>query len=394
MEDTPETMEEPALQNGVRTLVVPPPVAPMLAKPHSGLPPGEDWLFEPKWDGFRTIVFRSGGEVELGSRNERPMTRYFPELMQPLREALPDRCVVDGEIVIETDGVLDFEALQQRIHPADSRVRMLAGRIPATIVLFDLLAVGEEDLRAHPFIERRTRLGAVVRENTGVRLTPATRDRAEAEDWFVRFESAGCDGLIAKRTDQRYVENQRTMVKIKHERTADCVVAGMRWHKDGVGVVGSLLLGIFDREGRLNHVGVTAAFTAKRRRELALELEPLTHDVAEGHPWAEWIAHHHQQQESAQRLPGAVSRWNAGKDLSFVPLRAERVVEVAFDHLQQSTSAPDWEGARFRHATTFRRWRPDREPRTCTYDQFEVQPRVSFTEVIGALPQTSPRIGA
>ncbi len=375
--------------NALHNLVVAPPVAPMLAKPHSGLPPGDDWVFEPKWDGFRTIAFRSGENVELGSRNEKPLTRYFPELVDPLRQALPSKCVVDGEIVIESNDSLDFELLQQRIHPADSRVRMLAERYPATLVVFDVLAEGDTDLRGVGFAERRARLHEILVVNERVKLTPATTDRSQAEDWFVRFETAGCDGLIAKRADQRYLENQRAMVKVKHERTADCVVAGMRWHKDGVGIVGSLLLGIYDRSGRLNHVGVCAAFTAARRRELAAEMAPLTENAAEGHPWEGWIAMQEEAASGGQRLPGAASRWNFGKDLSFVPLRAERVVEVSFDHLQQPPGAPDWEGARFRHATNFRRWRQDRTPATCTYDQFELSVQTSFAEVIGAESQTS-----
>ena len=347
-------------------LPVMPPVSPMLAKPISGLPEGDGWLFDPKWDGFRSIVFRDGDEIELGSRNEKPLTRYFPELVRALRDGLPERCVVDGEIVVEINGATDFDSLSQRIHPADSRVRMLAEQTPAQLIVFDLLALGDEDLRSRPLRERRALLesalaGCAERSGQRVHVTPATTDREVAARWFVEFEGAGCDGLIAKRLTDRYVEDKRTMLKIKHERTADCVVAGFRWHKSG-GIVGSLLLGLYDAAGVLHHVGVTASFTAKRRAELVEELAPYRVDATAGHPWEGWLDHFRSADESGQRLPGGASRWNAKKDLSFEPVRAELVCEVAFDHL---------EGDRFRHATTFRRWRPDRTPLTCTYDQIE-----------------------
>ncbi len=343
-------------------LPVMPPVRPMLAKATSGLPKAEGLVFEPKWDGFRCIVFRDGDEVELGSRNERPLTRYFPELLAPIRAQLPSHCVVDGEIVIVTPDGLAFEALLQRIHPAESRVRMLAEQTPASFVAFDLLALGEDDLRAEPFETRRARLEAVLAGAAPpIHLTPLTADREVAADWFARFEGAGLDGVVAKPLDQPYRENERVMLKIKHERTADCVVAGFRWHKSG-GIIGSLLLGIYDDEGTLHHVGVTAAFTMARRRELVDELAPYRVDALEAHPWASWAAAEHERAEG-KRMPGATSRWNAGRDLAWEPLRPELVVEVAFDHLQ---------GTRFRHATHFRWWRPERDTRTCTYAQFEV----------------------
>jgi ATP-dependent DNA ligase len=330
----------------------------MLAKLARELPPAGDMLYEPKWDGFRCIIFRDGEEVELGSRNERPLTRYFPEVVAAVKAALPERCVVDGEIVIAGENGLEFDSLLQRIHPAESRVKKLAAETPASFVAFDLLAFGDDDLRARPFSERRVLMEkALSRVKPPVYLTPATADRDLAAEWFDRFEGAGLDGVVAKPTGSPYRENERAMLKIKHERTADCVVAGFRWHKSG-GIVGSLLLGLFDDEGDLHHVGVTASFTMARRKELVAELEPWRADSLEGHPWAEWAAH----EQSSQRKPGAGSRWNAGKDLSWEPLRPERVVEVAYDHLQ---------GDRFRHATTFRRWRDDRDPASCTYSQLE-----------------------
>lgn len=354
-----------------------PPVAPMLAKAEPEMPVGDGWLYDPKWDGFRSIAFRDGDEVVLGSRNEKPLTRYFPEVVGALLAGLPERCVIDGEIVVEVDGVADFDALSQRIHPADSRVRKLAAEFPAQFIVFDLLALGDVDLRGRPLAERRalltTALGdAAARSGGRVHVTPATTDPAVARRWFSEFEGAGCDGLIAKRLTDRYVEDKRIMVKIKHQRTADCVVAGFRWHKSG-GIVGSLLLGVYDANGNLNHVGVTASFTAKRRAELVDELAPYRDNATEGHPWAQWVEYVNAATESGQRLPGGNSRWNSSKDLSFVPLRPELVCEVAYDHLQ---------GDRFRHATTFKRWRVDRDPRTCTYDQLEsVEPAV-LSEVL------------
>ena len=353
-------------------LPVMPPVRPMLAKLSRELPEGEGMVYEPKWDGFRCIVFRDGDDVELGSRNERPLTRYFPELLDPVRAALPERCVVDGEVVIATDRGLDFEALLQRIHPADSRIRLLAGETPSSFVAFDLLALGDDDLRARPFAERRALLEtALDGARPPVHLTPATDDPAVAAQWFDRFEGAGLDGVVAKRVDLRYRENERVMLKVKHQRTADCVVAGFRWHKSG-GVVGSLLLGLFDEEGTLHHVGVAAAFSMARRRELVDELAPLRENALEGHPWAAWAA---PEEEWGGRMPGGQSRWNAKRDLSWEPLRPERVAEVAFDHLQ---------GDRFRHATQFQRWRPDRDPRSCTYSQLETVVPQELAAVFGA----------
>jgi ATP-dependent DNA ligase len=355
-----------------------PPVEPMLAKSVPGLPDGDGWLFEPKWDGFRAIVFRDGDDVYTQSRDLKPLDRYFPELADPLRERLPERCVLDGEVVIARDGTLDFEALLLRIHPAASRVRMLAAETPASFVAWDLLALGDEDLREIPQGERRTRLeNALSGGRPPVHLTPATTDRAIAGDWFARFEGAGLDGVIAKRLDAPYQPGKRAMLKIKHERTADCVVAGFRWHKNGPGThVGSLLLGLYDDQGKLHHVGITSSFSWERRAALVPELEPLRERAIEGHPWGEWAewASLGSADASGQRLPGATSRWNRGKDLSWEPLRAERVVEVAYDHLQ---------GDRFRHATTFRRWRPDKRPEDCRYDQLEETAPYELARIFG-----------
>jgi ATP-dependent DNA ligase len=335
-----------------------PPVKPMLAKSIPDLPEG-DVLFEPKWDGFRCIVFRDGDEVELGSRNERPLTRYFPEILGPLRASLPDRCVVDGEIVVARGDRLDFDALQQRIHPADSRVRMLAEQTPASFIAFDLLAIGDEDLMPRSFRERRAAIEAVAGAfDKPVHLTPSTTDRALAADWFERFEGAGLDGVMAKPFDLPYTPDKRVQFKVKHQRTADCAVAGYRMHKDGEGV-GSLLLGLFDEHGGLHSVGVATSFTAARRRELLDEVAPHRMDDLSGHPWAAWAE---QLGGEATRLPGAPSRWNAKKDLSFVPLRVELVAEVAYEGLI---------GDRFRHAGRLVRWRPDRTPESCTYEQLD-----------------------
>jgi len=345
-----------------------PPVAPMLSKSVKEIP--DVGHVEPKWDGFRTIVFKDGDEIELGSRNERPMTRYFPELVEALRENLPERCVVDGEIILAIDGRLDFEALQQRIHPADSRVRMLAERTPASFVGFDLLAIGDEDLMGRPFVERRTRLEeALAAASDPVFLTPATADLAEARDWFVRFEGAGLDGVVAKPLDGTYQPDKRTMFKVKHERTADCVVAGFRWHKTG-GIIGSLLLGLYGEDGRLHHVGVAASFPMARRKSLVAELEPYVADDLSQHPWGEWAD---QEAHASTRMPGAVSRWSAGKNLSFVPLRPELVVEVAYEKM---------EGDRFRHTAQFRRWRTDRTPESCTYEQLESPDDLELSEIL------------
>jgi len=344
----------------------------MLAKAASTLPPEGDVLYEPKWDGFRCVVFRDGASVELGSRNERPLTRYFPEVCDAAREWLPPRCVVDGEVVIVGPRGLDFDALLNRIHPAASRVEMLASTTPAAFVGFDLLAVDSSDVRGLPFAERRALLESVVTPPDGVpiHLTPATRDRSVAEDWFSRFEGAGLDGVVAKPLGLAYREGERVMVKVKHQRTADVVVAGFRWHKSG-GVVGSLLLGLW-AGGHLQHVGVASAFTAARRAALVGELEQYRASDPSGHPWAQWAS---ASAHEGQRLPGAVSRWNAKKDLSFELLQPTLVAEVAYDQLQ---------GDRFRHPAQFRRWRPDRQPDSCTYDQLEVVVPEELQAVFGA----------
>ena len=351
----------------------------MLAKLADAVPAGGDFLFEPKWDGFRAIVFRDGDETLIQSRDLKPLDRYFPELADPLRAALPDRCILDGEVVISRDGALDFEALLLRIHPAASRVKMLAAESPASFVAWDLLALGDEDLREVPQADRRTRLEAALAGATPpVHLSPATRDRDLAADWFQRFEGAGLDGVVAKRLTAPYQPGKRAMLKVKHQRTADCVVAGFRWHKNGPGThIGSLLLGLFDDESTLHHVGITSSFTWDRRAALVEELAPLREGALDDHPWRDWAewATTGDTDASGQRLPGATSRWNRGKDLSWEPLRAERVVEVAYDHLQ---------GTRFRHATTFKRWRPDKPPSACRYDQLETTPAFEIAGIFGA----------
>ncbi len=361
-------------------LPVQPPISPMLAK-QLALPVGDGWIYEPKWDGFRSIVFRSGDEVLLGSRNEKPLTRYFPEVVRALLKVLPDRCVVDTEIVIVgEDGVLDFDSLQQRIHPAASRVQKLSDSTPASIVLFDLLALDDDNLMGVPFSERRARLTSMLRgEDSSVFVTPATTDAAVAARWFNEFEGAGCDGLIAKRAELPYTPDKRVMVKVKHQRTADCVVAGFRWHKNSTPqkpMVGSLLLGIYSATGHLNHVGVTASFTDKRRQELVEELQPFdaSNDLG-SHPWGEWIQAEQNAAANGQRVPGAQSRWTGEKDLSFVPLRPELVCEVKYAHLQ---------GERIRHSATFGRWRPDRDPTSCTYEQLETAEPNTFLNVMQA----------
>jgi len=354
-----------------------PPLQPMLSSAAEGLPGGEGWLFEPKWDGFRTLVFRDGDEILLQSRDEKPMNRYFPELEAPLARSLPARCVVDGEVVIVGAAGLDFEALLLRIHPAASRVKLLASQSPASFVAWDLLALGDEDLREAPLAERRDRLEqALAGAAPPVHISPATRDRALAEDWFRRFEGAGLDGVMAKRLDEPYRPGERTMIKVKHARTADCVVAGFRWHKNGAGtMVGSLLLGLYDEDGTLHHVGVTAAFSNAVRKQLVAELAPLRTNALEGHPWGDWAQAQTDASAAGQRMPGASSRWNRGKDLSWEPLRPERVCEVTYDHMQ---------GTRFRHAAQFVRWRPDKQPRDCRYDQLEVTPAYELERVFGA----------
>jgi ATP-dependent DNA ligase len=355
-------------------LPVMPPVSPMLAKSVRSIPP--DASYEPKWDGFRSICFRDGNQVELGSRNERPMTRYFPELVAAVTAELPQRCVIDGEIVIATDHGLDFEALQQRIHPADSRVRMLAQHTPACFIAFDLLALGDDDYTRRPFSERRATLveavaGSGARSGRSIHVTPATTDLATAQRWFEEFEGAGLDGVIAKPLAITYQPDKRVMFKIKHERTADCVVAGYRVHKSGGEAIGSLLLGLYQDDGQLASVGVIGAFPMAERRRLFAELQPLVTGF-DGHPW-NWAAH-----EAGERTPrkNEFSRWNAGKDLSFVPLRPERVVEVRYDHM---------EGRRFRHTAQFSRWRPDRDPRSCTYAQLEQPLTFSLGDIVPGL---------
>jgi ATP-dependent DNA ligase len=352
-------------------LPFPPPIEPMLAKLTTSIPDGEGWLYEPKWDGFRCIVFRDGDRVELISRKLRPLDRYFPELLDPLRRALPERCVVDGEIVVPDRGGagLDFDALLQRIHPAESRVRRLATETPAAFVAFDLLALGEESLLDRPMADRRAALEAALRVGDSIHLTPATTERAVALEWFHRFEGAGLDGVVAKPLAGTYQPGKRALAKIKHQRTADCAVAGYRRHKDGQGV-GSLLLGLFDDDGQLHSVGVAASFSAARRAELLAELEPLTHDALDGHPWREWAEW---DGDRAGAATSGGSRWNAGKDLSFVPIRMGLVAEVTFGQL---------EGRRFRHGVGFVCWWPDRTPESCTYDQLDVAAPVSFAEFV------------
>ncbi|MGI5404063.1 ATP-dependent DNA ligase [Streptomyces sp. CA-135486] len=351
-------------------LPVMPPVKPMLAKPVKKIPPGMQ--YEAKWDGFRAIVHRDGDELVIGSRTGKPLTRYFPELAADLLANLPERCVVDGEIVIAHEGRLDFDRLTERIHPADSRVRLLAEQTPASFVAFDLLAIGDEALLDAPLSVRRTTLAAaLVGAAPPVHLAPATTDAALAQEWFERYEGAGLDGIIAKPLDLPYRPDARLMFKIKHERTADTVVAGYRFHKSGP-IVGSLLLGLYDDSGALQHVGVCAAFSMKRREELIEELEPLLMDPPDGHPWAAWAE---ESAHESARLPGALSRWTGKKDLSWVALRPERVIEVAYDHM---------EGDRFRHTAQFRRWRPDRTPAECTYAQLEEPVRYDLAEVFSA----------
>ncbi|MFO0715054.1 MAG: ATP-dependent DNA ligase [Sandaracinus sp.] len=397
-----------------------PPIEPMLAKLTEGMPEGAQWVFEPKWDGFRALVFRDGPHLYVQSRDLKPLDRYFPEVREALFASIPERCVLDGEIVIARNGTLDFQALQLRLHPAASRVKKLSAELPASFVAFDLLAEGGDDLRERAFAERRARLEHVLAgARPPVHVTPATRDRARALDWFHRFEGAGLDGVIAKDEASRYEPGKRVMQKIKHSRTADCVVAGFRWHKDGKDQrVGSLLLALYDDRGELHHLGVTSSFTMKRRAELLEELAPLREGALEAHPWRSWIdggAGRHAAGERSSpwssegerseattvraggpsssarsrsatvgELPtppvpsargaGNRSRWSAGKDLSWEPLRLERVCEVKYDHL---------EGDRFRHTTQFVRWRPDKAPKDCRYDQLEVTPAAEIRAIFG-----------
>jgi ATP-dependent DNA ligase len=337
----------------------------MLAKRVSSLPSEGEYIFEPKWDGFRALVFRDGDEILIQSRDEKPLNRYFPELEKSLLSALPARCVLDGEIVIVKDNELDFDALQLRLHPAASRVKLLSQQTPSSFVCFDLLCLKNQDLRNAPFQERRRELDSMMSSiSPPLHLTPATSDREVASDWFRRFEGAGLDGVVAKPVSGTYEPNKRVMLKVKHERDCDCVVAGFRWHKKGDRtLVGSLLLGLFDKAGILQHVGVCASFSTEKRGELAELLKPYRTDALVSHPWKQWADHGVESAEIASRMPGGQSRWSQGKDLSWEPLRPELVVEVAYDHMQ---------GDRFRHTAQFRRWRSDKNPSDCTYDQLEV----------------------
>jgi ATP-dependent DNA ligase len=351
-------------------LPVMPPVAPMLAKSVPTIPTG-DLSFEPKWDGFRSIVFRDGDEVEIGSRNERPMTRYFPEVVEAIKANLPQKCVIDGEIVVVVGDRLEFEVLQQRIHPAASRVKLLSEQTPASFIAFDLLALDDADYTKRSFADRRDALErTLAKVEAPIHLTPATRDHELAEQWFSQFEGAGLDGVVAKPLAGTYQPDKRTMFKIKHQRTADCVVAGYRVHKSGPDAIGSLLLGLYKDDGTLASVGVIGAFPATRRKELFTELQPLV-TTFDGHPW-DWAGH---QEEGATRNPRSseFSRWNVGKDLSFVPLRPDLVVEVRYEHM---------EGDRFRHTAQFNRWRPDREPRSCTYEQLEEPVKYDLADIL------------
>src|SRR5262245_61857252 len=368
------------------TFPIEPPVEPMLAKLADELPAGA-FLYEPKWDGFRAVVFRNGDELLIQSRDLRPLDRYFPELHAALLDNLPNGCVVDGEIVMATPHGRDFEALQLRLHPAASRVAKLAAETPSSYVAFDVLAVDGRDVRDTPQRERRALLErALAGVKPPIHVTPVTRDIGVAREWLNRFEGAGLDGVIAKPDGGTYAPGKRSMIKIKHARTADCVAAGFRWHKDGKDErIGSLLLGLYDDKGRLHHVGVTSSFTMTRRRELVEELAPLREHALEGHPWREWAAAATPDAGRAggggnevTRMPGGQSRWSAGKDLSWEPLRIERVCEVKYDHMQ---------GDRFRHAATFQRWRPDKQPQDCRYDQLEVTTPFELANVFGATPR-------
>ena len=355
-------------------LAVNPPLLPMLAKRVDALPEGQTWIFEPKWDGFRTLIFRDGDELLLQSRDQKSLNRYFPELLGPLQAGLPEQCVLDGEIVVAQSSALDFDALQLRVHPAASRVKLLSHEIPASVVCFDLLLEGDRDLRTEPFRARRARLEAILANAAPpLYLTPSTTDRATAADWFERFEGAGLDGVMAKAQDGQYEPNKRVMFKVKHDRECDCVVAGFRWHKSGdKDAVGSLLLGLFDEQGALQHVGVCASFTLAKRRELVTFLEPYRKHALAEHPWRSWAEHGSAEPGGEQRMPGGKSRWSQGKDLSWEPLRPELVLEVAYDHMQSG---------RFRHTAQFRRFRSDKPPQDCTYAQLEVVPAQELAEI-------------
>jgi len=359
------------------TFAIAPPVEPMLAKLADALPAGDAFLYEPKWDGFRAIVFRGTSDVLIQSRDLRPLDRYFPELHEIFLERLPAGCVIDGEIVIATASGLDFDALQLRLHPAASRAAKLARESPAAFVSFDLLAVDGRDLRELPQRERRDRLERLLAAaKPPIHLTPMTRDVTVASEWLARFEGAGLDGVMAKPANGMYQPGKRAMIKVKHARTADCVVAGFRWHKSGNDAVGSLLLGLYDASGVLHHVGVTSAFPMAMRRELVRELAPLREAALDDHPWRTWAE---AQALHAGRMPGAQSRWSAGKDLSWEPLRIERVCEVKYDHMQ---------GPRFRHGAIFQRWRPDKRPQDCRYDQLEVTAAYELEKVFGVVPDS------
>jgi len=348
----------------------------MLAKRVTDLPAAGDWVFEPKWDGFRALLFRDGDEILIQSRDEKPLNRYFPELLEPLRLALPARCVLDGEIVIVQNDGLDFDALQLRLHPAASRVKLLSQQTPSSVMFFDILCRGDRDLRGEPFRTRRHELESLISSALPpIHLTPATSDRSIAADWFRRFEGAGFDGVMAKAASGTYEPNKRTMLKVKHERECDCVVAGFRWYKKGDRtLLGSLLLGLFDRAGALQHVGVCSSFSVEKRLEFAKFLDPYRKEALVAHPWKQWAERGTDPGEAgvAQRMPGGQSRWSQGKDLSWEPLRPELVVEVAYDHLQ---------GSRFRHIAQFRRWRFDKKPSDCTYAQLEVVPPQELTAI-------------
>ena len=358
-------------------LPVNPPVLPMLAKRVDDLPGVGNWIFEPKWDGFRALVFRDGEEIEIQSRDAKPLNRYFPEIVEAVRSQLPRRCVLDGEIVIAKGGALDFEALQLRLHPAASRVKLLSKETPASVVFFDLLCEGDRDLRSQPFEQRRQGLEhMLVSAKPPIHVTPATRELKVASDWFRRFEGAGLDGVIAKPPSGTYEPNKRVMLKVKHERDCDCVVAGFRWYKNSEqAAVGSLLLGLYDEAGALQHVGVCASFSDEKRRELVDFLAPYRRDALTYHPWKQWAEGITASGDGPHRMPGGQSRWSQGKDLSWEPLRPELVVEVAYEHMQ---------GTRFRHMAHFRRWRTDKKPADCTYAQLEVVPPHELETIFAA----------
>jgi ATP-dependent DNA ligase len=347
----------------------------MLSKRIAELPSGDSCIFEPKWDGFRALVFRDGDEVLIQSRDSKSLNRYFPELIDPLKAQLPARCVLDGEIVVARNEGLDFEGLQLRIHPAASRVKLLSGESPASIVFFDLLCEDAGDWRGQAFERRRAKLESLLAlAKAPIHLTPATRELEVASDWFRRFEGAGLDGVMAKPISGTYQPDKRVMFKIKHERSCDCVVGGFRWHKRGEGTsVGSLLLGLFDDTSALQHVGVCASFTDARRRDLVKHLAPYRRDALVNHPWRSWAVL--TSSDMGHQMPGGQSRWSHGKDLSWEPLRPELVVEVAYEHMQ---------GTRFRHMAQFRRWRVDKNPRDCTYTQLEAVPPHELKAIFAA----------